>query len=91
VSINLKYDTDPEALAWGREKVGSVIAKCRRFEAQATQAGEFQRAQQWRKLANLMHADLIGGEGCVIALFDRRMPAVAPHFADAQPSEPEPR
>jgi hypothetical protein len=81
MSINLKYDTDPDALAWGREKVQSVIKKLRRFEAQDTQAGEFSRAQQWRKMANLLEADLIGGQGCVIALFDERMPAVAPHFA----------
>ena len=81
--INLKYDTDADALAWGREKVQSVIDKLRRFEAQDTQSGEFQRAQQWRKMANLMEADLIGGRGCVIALFDERMPVIAPHIASA--------
>lgn len=83
MSVNLKYDTDPEALAWARSKVQPLIDKMRRFEQQATESGETDPAQ-WRKIANVIESHLIGGSGCVIAQFDERMPTFAPILAESE-------
>lgn len=86
MSINLKYDTDPEALAWAREKVQQFVDKLRDFEEQAKHGQPFDesRVRQWRVLANMTESHLIGGTGCVIALFDERMPSLAPIFAEME-------
>jgi hypothetical protein len=83
MTVNLKYDTDPEALAWARENVQHLVDKLRRFEQQSTDEGLLQRASQWRVMANTIESELIGGTGCVIAAFDDRMPTFAPFFAAA--------
>jgi hypothetical protein len=85
VSVNLKYDTDPEALAWARERVQGLIDKMRRFEEQAKHAvpDAPDRARQWRVFGNLLESDFIGGSGCVIAAFDERMVQLAPILAEA--------
>ena len=83
MSVNLKYDTDPEALAWARSKVQPLIDKMRRFEQHATESGETDPAQ-WRKIANVIESHLIGGSGCVIAQFDERMPTFAPILAESE-------
>lgn len=97
MTVNLKYDTDPEALAWAREKVQRFIDKLRDFEAQAKAAESPEREHQWRVAANMTESYLIGGHGCVIASFDERMPTFAPILAGAnrrahsgvrEPSEP---
>lgn len=71
-----RYDTDPDALAWARARVQHQIDRFRRFEAQARERGDEERASQWRKYANLLQMDFIGGEGCVIAAFDERRPGL---------------
>jgi hypothetical protein len=70
------YDTDPAALAWARAAVQRRIDHYRGFEAKARTSGSEERAAQWRKMANLLHMDFIGGEGCVIAAFDERRPSL---------------
>ena len=76
-----KFDLDPEALAWGRAKVEVFIEKMRRFEEQAkhdsTGSGR-ERERQWRVCGSIAQMVLIGGEGCVIALFDERLPQILP-------------
>ena len=69
-----KYDSDPEALAWARGHVERVIEKYRGFEAQARDKGDADKATQWRKFANLLRMELVGGTGCVITAFDERSP-----------------
>lgn len=69
------YFTDPEALAWARGVVERVREKYREFERQAQSKGDIEQASQWRKFANLLDMEFIGGKGCVVAPFDERRPA----------------
>lgn len=84
-----RYDTDPEALAWARSKVGRVIAKYRGFERHCKERGDLGRAAMWRKFANLLEMELIGGKGCVVTPFDERKPEMA-RLMEAQVTAPEP-
>lgn len=74
--MSTKYDRDPEALAWARGHVERVIEKYRRFESEARDRGDAERASQWRKFANLLQMELVGGQGCVITAFDERLPSL---------------
>lgn len=68
-----RLDSDPEALAWARDKIMRRIEHYRKFERQATERGTSD-PKQWRMLAWSMERDFIGGEGCVVAAFDERLP-----------------
>lgn len=70
------YDRDPEALAWARAKVQRDIDRFRRFEQQSRERGDADLASQWRKMANFLQMDFIGGTGCSIAAFDERRPSL---------------
>lgn len=70
------YDSDPEALEWARGKVEAVMAKLQRFERQSAERGDPDLSRQWRKFRNMLAMEFIGGEGCTIARFDRRMPTM---------------
>jgi len=70
-----RYDRDPDALAWARAKVQCEIDRFRDFERQATEQGKTDPLQ-WRKMANMLRRGFIGGQGCVIAAFDERLPEV---------------
>ena len=85
MSVNLKYDTDPEALAWARERVQGFIDKMRRFEEQAKHSEPYapERERQWRVFGNMLQDSFIGGSGCVIAAFDERMVTLAPAIAES--------
>ncbi|MFI8301533.1 hypothetical protein ACIGCZ_37125 [Streptomyces nigra] len=72
-----RYDADPEALAWARAKVQDEIDRCRKFTESATAAGKPEQAEMWRRLANRMQRQFIGGEGCVMGYFDERLPSLA--------------
>ncbi|GAA3730231.1 hypothetical protein GCM10022239_03530 [Leifsonia bigeumensis] len=80
-----KYDHDPEALAWARAKVEAFVEKMRNFEEQASHADPPapERERQWRVFANVAESHFIGGEGCVIAAFDERLPKVLDAFDSA--------
>lgn len=70
------YDRDPEALAWARAIVQRDIDRFRRFESKARSEGRDEQASFWRKIANFLNMDFIGGEGCKIAAFDERRPSL---------------
>lgn len=72
-----RFSTDPEALAWARGHVVKLRDKFRKFGSRCRDDGELSRAIQWRKFANLLDMELIGGKGCVIAPFDERRPEFA--------------
>lgn len=72
-----RFEADPEALAWARGYVERLVTKYRGFEATARSEGRTEMASQWRKFANLLRMELIGGEGCVITPFDERRPQFA--------------
>ncbi|MFI8254109.1 hypothetical protein [Streptomyces filamentosus] len=69
------YDRDPAAIAWARAKIQDEIDRCRRFHTSATEAGQLEQADTWRRLANRMERTFMGGSGCVLAYFDERLPA----------------
>jgi hypothetical protein len=78
-----KYDRDADALAWARSRVQQKIDRFRRFETQARERGNDAQASQWRKMANFLQMDFIGGTGCPIAAFDERRPELPdPEEAD---------
>jgi hypothetical protein len=66
------YDYDPEAAAWARGHVEKLVTRYRQFEADARSKGNQAQESQWRKFANLLEMELIGGTGCVIRPFDPR-------------------
>lgn len=78
-----RFDTDPAALAWARGKVEQLAEKYAGFEqASSTQPA----ADKWRAVVYILRRDLIGGEGCTIAAFDRRMPTIAAALARSEPA-----
>ena|ERR1041385_6311161 len=68
------YDTDPDALAWARTKIQDEIDRCRKFAESARAADKPDQGEMWRRLANRMQRVFIGGDGCVHAAFDERLP-----------------
>ena len=62
------YDYDPDAIAWARARVQKLVDRYREFERQPGNTDP----RQWRKFANLLEMELIGGSGCVIRPFDPR-------------------
>jgi len=84
-----KFDSDPEALAWARAKIEKYIKQYRAWENNAHVQWEDavkhgapgpecsqlkDKMMTWRRLANMLHTNFIGGEGCVVASFDERLP-----------------
>lgn len=72
-----RYDHDPDAVAWARAKVVRLRDKYRGFERSAAAAGKADQASMWRRLANMIDMQMVGGSGCSIAAFDERLPAMA--------------
>jgi hypothetical protein len=86
--VRSRYDSDPEALAWAREKIQRRIEHYRKFERQAAERGTSD-PDSWRRIAWAMERDFIGGEGCVIAAFDERLPDLVKLLDESQPAQPE--
>lgn len=82
VEADSRFDSDPAALAWARRKVQRDIDRCTRWHAESIDRG-LDSAETWRRLANHMRRTFIGGEGCVIAAFDERLPQVREQLAAA--------
>ncbi|MGW7087581.1 hypothetical protein ACWGH2_29350 [Streptomyces sp. NPDC054871] len=72
-----RFDRDPEALAWARAKVQAEIDRATKFVQQATAQGATGSASLWRHHALHLHRSFVGGQGCVHAAFDERLPALA--------------
>lgn len=81
-----RFDHDPEALAWARDKVQHCLDKYRGFEAKRLADGV--TPQPYRAIAHVLARDLIGGEGCVIAAFDERYPQMLGAARAAEPKPP---
>jgi hypothetical protein len=81
-----RYDRDPDALAWARAKVQAEIDRCRKFAEQADAAHDTEQFELWRRLANRMQRVFIGGDGCVHAAFDERLPELAKSIDTALPA-----
>lgn len=67
------YNSDPKALEWAREIVQRRVNHYRKWEAEAKAQGS-DTESQWRRVANILEMDFIGGSGCTIAGFDQRKP-----------------
>jgi hypothetical protein len=72
-----RFDRDPDAVAWARAKVVRLRDKYRGFERSAAAAGKADQASMWRRLANMIDMQMVGGKTCSIAAFDERLPAMA--------------
>lgn len=81
-----RYDRDPEALAWARTKVQDEIDRCRKFADSEKAADKPEQAEMWRRLANRMQRQFIGGDGCVMGYFDERLPGLARAVDNALPA-----
>ena len=71
-----RFDRDPDAVAWARGKVVRLRDKYRGFEQSAAAAGKADQASMWRRLANMIDMQMVGGKTCSIAAFDERLPAM---------------
>lgn len=85
-----KYDTDPMALEWARSHVQTLADRFRKLSAQAQASGNPDRAAQWRKFANLLEMELVGGDGCTIRPFDWRRPDFVKALQSAAPEHVNP-
>ena len=70
-----RFDSDPDALAWARQKIQREIDRFADWERRATEKGNPDQAMQWRKMKNMLVRQFVGTGGCVIAGFDERLPA----------------
>lgn len=71
-----RFDRDPAALAWARAKVQREVDKLSGWQTIDAAGGEPERSEQWRRHVNHLKRTFIGGDGCVIAAFDERLPQV---------------
>jgi hypothetical protein len=78
-----RFDHDPEAVAWARAKVEHEIDRLTRWRDQAKAEGKTDQAQTWRRIAAYLHRHFVGGEDCVVAAFDERLPEWADEIDDA--------
>jgi hypothetical protein len=81
-----RFDRDPEALAWARAKVQHEIDRAQKFVDQAELEGATGSAERWRHHALHLWRSFVGGEGCVHAHFDERLPALANAIDHALPA-----
>lgn len=65
------FDSDPAALAWARAKIQRHIDQAEEFRQRANAPTT---AKTWRVIRNFLRSRLVGGDGCVIADFDERLP-----------------
>lgn len=72
--MNDKFDRDPEALAWAREKLTKQLDFVERMASHLADKGETEKAEGYRGAAWRVRSTLIGGEGCVVGGFDERLP-----------------
>lgn len=69
------FDENQGAVDWARTKIMHHVERAARFSQEATTKNYPRRAKEWGKIARYMRQTLIGGQGCVIAAFDERLPA----------------
>ena len=83
-SCRCGYNGTPDDCARSRSsqpvQVEAFVAKMREFEKQASHADPYdpERERWWKVFANIAESHFIGGEGCVIAAFDERLPTILP-------------
>ena len=81
-----RFDSDPEALAWAREKIQRRIDHYRDWQTKTLASGNLVANRTWRIVATTMERDFIGAGGCVVGAFDERLPQFAQALALHQSS-----
>lgn len=81
-----RFDRDPEALAWARAKVQAYIDRLADFEQQAAQQGDDASVRCFRVVQSHVRSYFLGDSGCVIGVFDERMPDYAKAIDNAIPA-----
>ena len=84
-----QYDLDDDAAAWAREKVEHTIAAIHKHARWLEGRGRDDEASGMRRAVSIMERNLIGGDGCVIAAFDRRRADVLHSIRPQQPHDPQ--
>lgn len=72
--LAMRFDSDPDAIEWASGKVKRLIERAERFEKHSNESGKLTLAGHWHLAAAFMRQTMIGGEGCVVAAFDARLP-----------------
>lgn len=81
-----RFDRDPEALAWARGKVQDYIDRLADFERQVAEAGDEASVRCFRIVQSHVRSYFLGDGGCVIGVFDQRMPDLAKAIDSALPA-----
>jgi hypothetical protein len=80
-----RYDTDPDALAWARNRVQQYLDRLADFEQQAKTKGD-PITQNGCGVARLLaERHFLGDGGCTIGVFDERRPHLARSTEQRQP------
>jgi len=74
-----RFYLDPDAIEWARRPIERMVEKYRASYKQAHDM-DSNRARFCRDLANALERELLGGDGCVIAAFDKRSPELRKKF-----------
>lgn len=69
-----RFDADPDAIEWARGKIQRAADQADRFSRHSNESGNTSAGEKWRFTAAFMRRTLLGGETCVIAHFDHRLP-----------------
>lgn len=80
-----RFERDPDARAWARQKIQHEMERCRRHAERAEAGGRSEQAEAWRRLAAHMRRAFVGGTGFRLAAFDERLP----DYLDTGPSVQE--
>lgn len=80
------FDADPESIAWARERIQKAIDRAERFHRHAAESDNPDAAEKWRFTAAFMRQSLLGGQTCVIALFDERLPEWVKALEESRPA-----
>jgi hypothetical protein len=78
--LAMRFDADPDAVEWAREKVKRLIERVERFERHANEAGTLEVGARWHLAAAFMRQTMVGEDGPVVAAFDRRLPSWTTSF-----------
>ena len=81
-----KYDYDLEALAWARAKVQDYMDRLADFERQAKAKDNPSAATGCAVSRLLAQRHFLGDGGCVIGVFDERLPSLAKAVDNALPA-----
>jgi hypothetical protein len=81
-----KFDCDPDALAWARAKIEQYVTRLADFEQQCAANGDEASVRCFRVVQQHITRHFVGDRGCVIGVFDERLPQFAKSVDGAIPA-----